>query len=169
MQQIGVPSERAAAINAQVTKRDSEGSVVEFRKNGQLWRREVYRDTPSGLFLTAMAEDDKPMMRLSPPVPIILYPLKEGNEKAWIGSFRYGEVSFPANGYSRISALEKVAGPTGKNLAYRTDTLISINQDGNIIKFPTLRWLAPGTGFVRRSFVEQGRPIYVQLRKFTAG
>ncbi|MES2465029.1 MAG: hypothetical protein V4671_31070 [Armatimonadota bacterium] len=169
MRQIGIPPQKAAIIEARVVKRDGNGSLMEIRKNGQLWRRETYRDTASGLFLTAMGEDDKPLMQLSPPVPITLYPAVEGNGEAWNGTFRYAETIYPANGYSRISALEAVSGPTGRKFAYRTDTLVAINQNGSIVKFPTLRWLTPGIGFVRRSFVEQGRPMYAELRKFTPG
>jgi hypothetical protein len=169
MRQIGVPSDRASTIDARVVSRDSNGSLIEFRKNGQMWRREVYRDTAKGLFLTAMGEDSKPTMNLSPPVPITLYPAAEGNGQSWNGTFQYGEMTYPASGYSRISAIENIAGRMGKNQVYRTDTLIAINQGGNIIKFPTLRWLAPGTGFVRRSFVDNGHPVFAELQKFTPG
>jgi hypothetical protein len=170
MRQIGVPPKRAARIDMRIVGRDDSGSLMEVRKDGQLWRREVYLDTPSGLFLTGMGEDNKPMMRLSPPVPVVLHPAAEGSEKAWNGTFKYENLSYAANGYSRVSALETIAGTKGKkSLAYRTDTIVSVNQDGNIVRFPTLRWLVPGVGFVRRSFVDQGRPVYAQLQKFTPG
>jgi hypothetical protein len=169
MRQIGVPQNKAARIDIRIMKSDGSGSFMEIRKNGRLWRREVYLDTADGLFLTAMGEDDKPMMRLSPPVPVVLYPAAEGGEKAWNGTFQYKGLSYPANSYSRISALEPVAIFGGKKLAFRTDTVIEINQDGNIIKFPMLRWLTPGIGFVQRSFVDQGQPFYARLQKFTPG
>ncbi len=169
MRQIGVSPNKRAKIDIRVVKRDGDGSLMEIRKNGQMWRREVYRETASGLFLTGMGEDDKPMMRLSPPVPVILFPAAEGSAKAWNGTFQYGDLSYPASAYSRISALETTTSPAGKRLAFRTDTIIEINQDGSIVKFPTLRWLTPGLGFVQRSFVEQGRPLYVRLQRFTPG
>jgi hypothetical protein len=168
MHQIGVAENETSQIEILVARQEENGDkLLEVRKNGKLWRREVYKDTPKGLYLTAMAEDDNQIIHLTPPVPILLYPAAEGNSQAWTGTFQYGNIRYPATSYSRISAVENVVGPTGKNRAYRTDTLVSINQGGNISKFPTLRWLTPGIGFTRRSFVDQGRTIYVELNKFT--
>ncbi len=147
----------------------SGGSLIEFRKNGSLWRREAYSNTTSGLFLLEMGEDEKPMMRLSPPVPILRYPLHEGDSQSWRGIFRYGTLVYPATSFSRISALEKIKSPLGAVFTYRIDTLITINQEGKLVKFPTIRWLAPGTGFMQRSFVDEGHNYLTELRKFTPG
>jgi hypothetical protein len=66
MRLLGPPTQRQTVIDARIVKNDSDGSLMEIRKDGQIWRREVYRNTPSGLYLAAMGEDSKPMMRLSP-------------------------------------------------------------------------------------------------------
>ena len=160
----------AIKIEGRVAGQDAAGNArVEFRKNGSLWRREVYRNTPTGLFLTGMGEDEKPMMQLSPPVPVLRYPLHEGDGQSWSGTFRYGTITYPAVSFSRLSAIEDIKTPVGKNRTYRVDTLITINQDGRLIKFPTLRWMAPGIGFIRHNFVDEGRNYVADLQKFTPG
>ncbi|MBC8104706.1 MAG: hypothetical protein H7Z41_19195 [Cytophagales bacterium] len=170
MAQIGTSTGPESRIEAQVVTRSASNDyLIDFRRKGASWRREAYRETPSALLMTAMGEDSRPLMQLSPPVPLVRYPLREGDGVAWTGTFRFGDTTYPATGYSRISAIERVATPLGRVPAYRVDTLISIYQDGQMVKFPTMRWLAPGIGFVRRSFVDQGRPYYAELRKFTPG
>ena len=157
-------------IEGRVAGQDAAGNIlIEFRKNGSLWRREVYKNTATGLFLTGMGEDTKPMMQLIPPVPLLHYPLHEGDGQSWTGTFRYGSITYAATSFSRISAVEDIKSTVGKNTTYRVDTLITINQDGRLVKFPTLRWMSPGIGFIRHSFVDEGRNYVADLQKFTPG
>ena len=167
MRLLGAPEQKQTLVDVKIVKSDGDGSWMEIRKDGQLWRREVYRSTASGLYLTAMGEDNKPVMRLSPPVAVLLYPAQEGDAQSGYSTFRYANAAYSATSYSRVSALEKVRYADGIKMAYRIDTLVQINQEETVIKFPTIRWLVPGVGFVRRSFVDQGRPVFAELQKFT--
>lgn len=168
MRFLGSSAQRQTVIDARIVRSDQNGSLMEIRKDGQIWRREVYRNTASGLYLAAMGEDDKPMMRLSPPVAVLLYPAKEGDSHSDYSSFQYAGAAYSATSYSRVSALEKVPYGGGTSMAYRIDTLVQMNPGEGIVRFPTIRWLVPGIGFVRRSFVDQGQPVFAELQRFTS-
>lgn len=143
------------------------GGRIVVTQNGIPWRTEVLENTPRGLLMRANAEENKPLMELVPPVTLARFPLQEGGETPWRGTFRFKGKTYPATAFSRVSTVENVTTPAGRFLAYRVDTLITVTGDrGQIIRFPSIRWLAPGIGFVRHGFVDRGQPIYTDLRAY---
>lgn len=147
----------------------ASGTLVEIERGGKVWRREIYQSGPASLSLQAAAEEDHPWMVFSPAIPLVRYPLTEGQSLLWSGSFRYNGQTFPATAFNRVSAIEPVVTGQGTLLACRIDTQILVSMgDAAPLKFPTVRWLAPGVGFVRRGFMDSGKGVYTVLRRFHA-
>jgi hypothetical protein len=145
------------------------GTEVETRRKGKRWRRDFYQYTPQGrLQLTAMQDETSGMIHLIPPLPLANRPAREGDALPWTGTFRMGNVSLPATALSRISAREKVTTPAGRFDTYRIDTSLMVTRsNGDDVRFPSVRWLAPGVGFVRRAFTEKGEAAFSEMTNFS--
>lgn len=139
--------------------------VATFRASKK-WRREIYTADKKGLALAAMQDETSGLMELSPPLPISRYPVREGDTLTWNGTLRLKKVLWPAKALSRISAYESVMTPAGRFKTYRIDTMIVINHTRGDISFPSVRWLAPGIGFVRRGFAEKSKSAYSEVTNF---
>jgi hypothetical protein len=136
-------------------------------RNGKPWRREFYQANQTSLRLAAMQDETSPLMVAHPPIPLLRYPFREGDVVDWHGTLQVGKQVFPATAYSRASSMESVATPAGRfQRACRIDTIVVLNANGNDIRFPAVRWFAPGVGFVRRSFADKGRPASSELVRF---
>jgi hypothetical protein len=151
-----------------VTKKisDQAGMQVEIQRGGRMWRREIVRSDEKGVWLSGMQDETSPLMELSPPLSLLKYPVKEGDGQKWEGTFKMGKDSFPAYGYSRISAREDAVTPAGKFKVARVDTVIVVTRKGGELRFPMVRWLAPRVGYVRRGYAEKSKPAFAELTKF---
>ena len=139
---------------------------VEVRRFGAKWRREFYTDNASGLYLAAMQDETSPVMPLKPPLALINYPAHEGSTVDWSGTITLSGVEYPATAYSRVSAQEPVTTAAGKFKTVRIDTVIVMNSNGREIRFPSVRWMAPSVGFVRRGFADRGLPAFSEMVEF---
>ena len=156
---------RVASVNANIPG-VGKGALLEVRRDGNLWRREVYQVTPTDLSLLAVAEENRPYMVYTPAIPLLHYPAQEGWSRAWNGRFSYKGHTFPANALSRITTTDSIYRPDGTTTeAYRVDTLIIAHIGADEVNFPTIRWLAPGTGFIQRGFIEHGRLCIAALSR----
>ncbi len=142
------------------------GMMIHHLREGKLWRREIYRETETELQLLAAQDETSGLMQFEPPLPILKYPANDGDYTSWTGRFVMDKVNFPAYGYSRLSGREKIKTPAGIFSAIRIDTILFVTQPGGPIRFPAIRWLSPGIGFVRRGFADQGKPSYAEVTKF---
>jgi hypothetical protein len=143
------------------------GLEVEQRRSGKRWRREIYRATKDTLYLVAMQDETSELMRYHDPIPVVRYPAHVGDGLTWKGEFLMGKEKMPARAFSRISGQDTLKTAAGKFIAYRVDTIIVVQRGGSEAKFPTVRWLAPGIGMVRRGYADKGRPAFAELTQFT--
>ena len=141
-------------------------SEVEVRRFGAKWRREFYADSASGLYLAAMQDETSPVMPLKPSLPLLKYPAHEGSTVDWSGTITLSGIEYPATAFSRVSAQEPVTTAAGKFKTVRIDTVIVMNTNGREIRFPSVRWLAPRVGFVRRGFADRGLPAFSEMVEF---
>ena len=144
------------------------GTLINHEREGKLWRKEIYRETETELQLVAAQDETSGLMRYSPPLPILKYPSNDGDYAEWSGRFIMDKANFPAHAFSRFSGREKVRTPAGVFDTLRIDTVLIVTQPGGEIRFPSIRWLSPGVGFVRRGFADQSRPAYAEVTKFVA-
>lgn len=125
-----------------------EGAVMDMRKDGKSYRQEIYQAKSDGLYLSAAGSADK--MTITPPLPLVKYPVKDGEIAAWSGILRFKGTAAPGTSVSRVSGRETVKTPAGSFPAYRIDTVITTTVEGRQVSFPSSRWLSPNVGIVRQ-------------------
>ncbi|GAB4466625.1 MAG: hypothetical protein OHK0029_38090 [Armatimonadaceae bacterium] len=165
----GKRSRDKLVVVGQRSDQGASGVQVDILREGEKFRRDIYKKQGDTVLLVAMQDETSPLMRLDPPLPLWKEPAKLGDETRWIGEYRMNNRTYPAKGFSRISGLETVVSPAGKFNAFRVDTVIIVNQmtsDGKETRFPMVRWVAPGVGFVRRGFADKGKPAFSELTRF---
>lgn len=154
-------------VGSTLSIRGVSGIVVDALRNNKPWRREVYRQSPEGLLLLAFGDAGKPLMPLTPPMPLTRATVVEGDTVAWTGTIRIDNRDVPSRGFSRVSLRENIQSTrAGINDAFRIDTIVTLQSaTGTPTHFPTIRWLCPGIGFVRRAFVDTGKAAQGELDK----
>lgn len=142
------------------------GVDVSIFRSGKLWRREVYQQDSKGLRLLAFGDATATLIEISPPLDLVNYPVKEGADVYWKGTLSIRGRKLPTAGYSRVSARENIVSTAGRFAAYRLDSVFTVEGE-TPTHFPAIRWLAPGIGFVRRGYADDGKPAVAQLKRFT--
>ena len=79
-----------------------QGMEVEIQRGGKRWRREVYRMTGDTLELLAAQDENSDLMRYSPPLPLIKYPVHEGDSQLWHGEFRLNNMKLLSRAQCRV-------------------------------------------------------------------
>ena len=153
-------------VSGPVTIAGVAGVQINHFREGKMWRREIYRETDNELQLVATQDETSDLMRYDPPLTVLKYPANDGDYAVWQGRFIMDKANFPASAMSRFSGREKVRTPAGVFDTVRIDTIVLVTQPGGAIRFPSIRWMAPGVGFVRRGFADQSRAAYAEVTKF---
>ena len=154
-------------LGGPVTVGKLTGVACDIQRGGKVWRREIYRQDASGIQLLAFGDASPNRIDISPPITLLRYPLKKGEELRWQGTINVRGHALPATGFSRISAREKIVSPAGRFIAYRLDTVMTIQSGSKPTHFPSIRWLASNIGFVRRGYADGGKPAIAQLKRFS--
>ena len=142
------------------------GFGVETQRNNKRFRYEIYQQTPKGLYLLAAQDETSALMSYNPPLPIAAYPSAEGKTLLWRGTVKVGAQTAPATAISRFSTQESTKTRAGAFHVFRMDTMISMTPNGQDIRFPAVRWMAPGIGFVRRGYAEKSGSAFAEVTKF---
>lgn len=143
------------------------GIAMEFRQGPKKVREEVYLSNDKEVALIAAGFADK--MSITPPMPLYRFPLKEGDVIQWNGILRFKGKSAPGTAYSRISGRDKITTPAGDFPAWRVDTVISTNVEGQAIALMANRWLSPGIGMVKQRWYYGKQMIQKDLREYKVG
>lgn len=125
-----------------------EGVIMDMRRNGKSYRQEIFLAKSDGLYMSAAGSADK--MTITPPLPLVKYPVTDGQTAVWNGILRFKGTAAPGTSYSRVSARETVKTPAGSFPTYRIDTVITTTVEGRQVSFPSTRWLSPRVGIVRQ-------------------
>jgi hypothetical protein len=155
-------------VGGPVTIGGVTGKRIDIFRNNKLWRREVYQEDKKALKLLAFGDGKGQLLELKPDFALTTYPAREGSEVHWKGTITIQGRTLPATGYSRISARENIVSAAGRFAAYRFDSVLTINVGEKPTHFPGIRWLAPGIGFVRRGYADEGKPAIAELKRFIA-
>jgi hypothetical protein len=161
------PIAEQVVVTGPVTVRGQVGMRCEIRRAGRVWRQEIYRETPTGIELLAFGDASQNKIEIDPPLSLLRYPLKDGEEERWKGKLTVRGKVLRATGYSRISARENIVAPAGRFVSYRIDTVLTIPNATTPTHFPSIRWLASGIGFVRRGYADTGKPAVAELKRFS--
>lgn len=143
------------------------GTLIEVRRGGQIWRREAYRVEKEGVSLLGFGEGQQPLLTLEPPLRLYRLPVKVGTYSSWDGMIQIKNRRYSAVGFSRTSSRDDLTTTAGRFVTYRIDTVISIRNTSKPTHFPTIRWLAPGIGFVKRGYADGGNPALAELKRFS--
>jgi hypothetical protein len=144
------------------------GMVLEMKRGTVPFRREVYREDKTGLYLLAFGQATKPLIQMSSAVPLVKYPLHVGDSHTWSGKINVQGEIFPARAVSRVTEKEPITTKAGRFAeTYRLDTIITLERTGTNIQFPTIRWMAPGIGFIRRNYADKGNPAFGVLTAYS--
>jgi hypothetical protein len=144
------------------------GMVLEMKRGTVPFRREVYREDKTGLYLLAFGQATKPLIQMSSAVPLVKYPMHLGDSHTWVGKINVQGEIFPARAVSRVTGKEPITTKAGRFAeTYRLDTIITLERTGTNIQFPTIRWMAPGIGFIRRNYADKGNPAFGVLTAYS--
>ena len=144
-----------------------KGTLVEIQRDGRVWRREAYRVEKDEAYLLGFGEAQQPLLALNPPLRLFRVPAKVGEYVSWNGTITVKNSRYRAVGFSRVSNREDLSTTAGRFVTYRIDTVLSILNAGKPTHFPTIRWLAPGIGFVKRGYADEGNPALAELKRFS--
>jgi hypothetical protein len=140
---------REQVVTSRVEKTGEQAHItLETRRNGTITRREVYESGAEGLSMTAAGLGDS--VTLSPPLPLVRYPVTEGDVASWSGVLKIRGISAPGTAYSRVSGQDMVPDGDRQVGAYRVDTIIETTVRGRLVPFMTTRWFAPGVGIAHQ-------------------
>ena len=151
--------EEETAVGGERNVGGVRGTIFEMRQGGKTYRQEVYHADTKGVTLLQAGTDD--MMTMSPPIPLLQLPVKEGEVLPWNGVLHFQKSSAPGTALSRVSGQETVKTPAGTFHTYRLDTVIITTVGGQQVSFPATRWLAPGVGIVKQRLLA-GRTLVVK-------
>jgi hypothetical protein len=116
-------------------------------ENNTISRTETFQITKSGIFLASV--EGEQVLTATPALPIVSYPIREGEIKQWKGVLRLSDKNYPCRGYSRVRSQEEITLLRGKVTAYRIDSMLIADVNGRKAYVPMTRWFAPGVGMVR--------------------
>lgn len=162
----GKISQDRLLVTGPVTDGKVRGIEISIQREGKKWRREIYLRQGNQWLLSGLQDEDSTLMGYYPAIPLFEEPVQLGKVLAWSGTFLYRGSSKPAVSYSRVSNKDTVTTAVGRLVVYRIDTLIIVQPGDKEIRFPMVRWLAPGIGFVSRGFADKGRPAFSELTAY---
>lgn len=143
------------------------GTLLGIYRYKKLWRREVYTNDTRGLRLLAFGEDKEALLALSPPLTVCSASVHEGDALPWNGEIIFKKQRFKAHGFSRCSGQDSLRIRLGSYVANRIETVITMERPNDSpLHFPSIRWLAPGLGFIQRSYADDGRPATTHLERY---
>jgi hypothetical protein len=140
-------------MTATILSSQKEGSkttvVMDWVMNGQSTQRETYVVSPAGVSRARSGMGGTGV--ITPPVPIIKYPVKSGASWTWKGSIRMGSMEIPASAQLKMVGRETVKIPAGTFNAYRVDMALTVSAQGQTQTIRNTYWFAPGAGLVKQS------------------
>jgi hypothetical protein len=140
-EQIAVTRVEQAAGQTRVT--------LQTQQNARGTRQEVYLSGSEGLEMAATVGANGGVTFV-PPLPLVRYPIQNGDTLTWSGVLKTRAGSAPGNAYSRVSGQDVTPTGIGEFGTYRVDTVIQTTVQGRLTPFQTRRWFAPGIGIVRQ-------------------
>lgn len=127
---------------------------IDYAVDGATSQTEVYRADKRGLFRVHSGKDAAGT--ITPPLPVIRYPVVFGSSWTWTGTFTNGDTKTKAEATLSENGPETVITSTGNFMAMRVHLELTIfAEDGEKGFVTNDYWFAPGVGMVKQAF-EQG-------------
>lgn len=127
---------------------------IDYSIDGKVTQTEVYRIDRKGLYRIHSGRDASGT--ITPPLPVIRYPVVYGSSWTWKGAFSSGGQTTQASAELTANGPETVITSTGDFKSLRVHLELTIYGDGDAKSLVTNDyWFSPGVGMVKQSF-EQG-------------
>lgn len=155
-------------MTATVTKvvKEPQGTriTVDYISNGQSIQVETYRLTKNALL--RMQSGTAGSGTISPPMPLIRYPLKAGASWTWKGTLVMPGQSGAGVAKLTVSGPETIKTPAGKFQAMRVHSNLTIEMQGQKLNIPNDYWFAPGIGIVQQKIQIGPQTVNSKLLKY---
>jgi uncharacterized lipoprotein NlpE involved in copper resistance len=131
-----------------VISRNGKNALIESQEKGVIVSRDGYRIDDRGIWVTSIL-NGKTSLPITPPVPLLTFPIQEGKMVTWQGTVGTGATTMAGRAWTRVTRRQKIKTLAGEFLAYRVDMRTDLNGPQRSGALLISRWFAPGVGVVR--------------------
>ncbi len=139
-------------------------SVFQISLNHKPIEEEVYTVNKAGASRTAVGP--KASLHMNPPMPLIQYPLRNGDTFTWQGTMKGASLSVPVQNYCQVSGPVTVNTAAGRFHAYQLDMMNVVTVKQNTIHLPSTFWFAPNVGMVKQETAIKGLRVTAALQSY---
>jgi hypothetical protein len=159
---MGQKNEQILAVKSVTPEKN--GSLVELTYTNPRFKREIqkeiYRVDKTGVYRVAYGPNA--MHKVTPPAPVLLYPLSAGKKWKWEGMVHTSPMIMTC----AVSGPETIETPAGKFKALKIHTVLRLKSGAEPDKEADM-WVAPGVGMVQRRSGGRGMVADQQLTRYT--
>lgn len=122
--------------------------VMQWSANGRTNQEETYIVRPGEVVRSKSGPNGAGL--ISPPLPVIKYPMTVGKTWQWRGTVANGGAPLNGQANLKVAAHEKVQTGVGAVMAYRVDLDLTVSNGAQSVKLVNSYWFAPGMGMIRQ-------------------
>jgi hypothetical protein len=105
--------------------------------------------------------------KISPPIPVIRYPMTVGKSWKWTGTVTTQGNRIPGNATIKVAKRERINTKAGPFDTYRVDMELVMSAGGQTVRLPNSYWFSPGKGMVKQSANLMGSVIEATVTKIS--
>jgi hypothetical protein len=139
-------------------------ATLDYKVNGQSVQGEKYQVSAAGIARAASGAGAA--SPLSPPMPVVKYPMKAGNAWKWKGTLTQEGNVFTCNGDLSVSGPETIKTPGGTFQAMKVHLVLTMSAQGKQFTIPNDYWFAPNVGLIKQSANLNGVIIEGELKSY---
>lgn len=164
MSAMGHSGTIAMAITGTKRVGDVAGFVMTSILNGKPVQSEVYAPVAHGI--DRLATGSSANVQVSPPAPMIRFPVNDGDSYEWHGRFLFPTGPVQGDLSSQVTGPELVDTPAGSFHTWRLDTVTRVRAGSSVGKALMSVWLAPGVGMVKQELGIEGKGVTSVLQSY---
>lgn len=153
----GSAAGKAMSLRAEITSVTKSGNatlaVFKWSKGGTAVQEETYRITASEVARVRAGAGGSG--DITPPVPVIRYPMTVGKTWKWAGKISTPGGAFQGSAVLKVASKDSVKTGAGSLQAYRVDMSLTLTAGGQSLTIPNTYWFAPGKGLIKQSAPNQ--------------
>jgi hypothetical protein len=158
-----VPLNMTATVTSSTTAKGKTTAVFKWTQNGQVNQTETYSISSTGVVREASGVGGGSV--ISPPLPVIKYPMKVGNSWKWKGTLKSATQTFDGVADLKVAAKETVKTEAGTFSAYKVDLDLTVTSNGKSLTIKNSYWYAAGAGMVKQAIdipTPDGKTLTIQ-------
>ena len=150
-----------------IAKKDGKTEArleYKFRQNGQTIQTEIYQSDSKSL--SRIASGPNASGKISPPFPVVLYPLTDGKKWDWKGMITINGQEFKGVSKQTASGPENITSSAGTFKAMRVHVDLTVSSQGKDQKLINDYWFAPNVGLIKQKATLGGVEFDCALSSF---